>query len=193
VQALRDVSAAELAANRAEAQHAAQAAGLTPDDIGEILDARPELPRPLLSEERATLMAILAHADFDGRDALVTQAETAQVNSYCGCGCATVGLEVDRTGSQAPDAPSPIPNTAHVFDADGEPIGGIIVFLDDGYLTKLEIYWYENPISPFPPLHRLILLGEGVALKVWAMFRPRSPTSRKTKTAPQQAVFSSCG
>ena len=52
----------------------------------------------------------------------------------------------------------------HVFDADGEPIGGIIVQLDDGYLTSLEIYWYENPISPFPPLHRVILLGEGEEL-----------------------------
>jgi hypothetical protein len=55
--------------------------GLTPNDIGEILNSRPELPRPLLPEERATLKAILTHADFDGRDALAAQARTAQVDS----------------------------------------------------------------------------------------------------------------
>lgn len=161
MQALQDASAADLVANRAELQRAAQEAGLTADDIAEILDARPELPRPLLPEERATLMALLAHADFDGRDALVAQADTALVNSYCGCECATVGLEVDPTTPRAFDAPSPIPNTAYVSDADGQPIGGIVVFLDDGYLSSLEIYWYENPISPFPPLDRLRLEGKG--------------------------------
>jgi hypothetical protein len=25
-----------------------------------------------------------------------------------------------------------IPNSAHVFDEDGEPIGGIVILLDDG-------------------------------------------------------------
>jgi hypothetical protein len=157
VRALRGASAAELAANRAELQEAAQAAGLTPAEIGEILNSRAELPRPLLPEERATLMAILTHADFDGRDALVTQARTAQVDSYCGCGCATVGLEVDRTTPPAVNARSPIPNGAGVFDADGEEVGGIIVFLDDGYLCNLEIYSWDDPIAPFPALHRLSL------------------------------------
>ena len=154
-QALQDVPAAELVANRAKLQHAAQEAGLTPDDIAEILNARPELPRPLLPEERATLMAILVRGDFDGRDALVAQADSALVNSYCGCGCATVGLEVDRTTPHAFDVPSPISNSAYVSDSDGEPIGGIVVVVDDGYLSSLEIYWYENPISPFPPIDRL--------------------------------------
>ena len=157
MQALQDVSAAELAANRPELQEAAQAAGLTPDDIGEILNSRPELPRPLLPEERATLMAILTHADFDGRDALVTQALTARIDSYCGCGCATVGLEIDRTIPPALNAQSPIPNEAGVLDADGEEVGGIIVFLDDGYLSSLEIYSWDDPIAPFPALHRLTL------------------------------------
>jgi hypothetical protein len=87
------------------------------------------------------------------------------VRSYCGCGCATVGLEVDRTTPPALDAHNPIPNSAHVFDADGEPIGGILIFLDDGYLDLLEIYWYEDPISPFPKLDRLTILGEGEELR----------------------------
>lgn len=48
VQALRDTPAPELAARRAELQAAANAAGLGPDEIGEVLNSRPELPRPLL-------------------------------------------------------------------------------------------------------------------------------------------------
>jgi hypothetical protein len=103
------------------------------------------------------LMAILTHADFDGRDALVAQAHSARVNSYCGCGCATVGLEVDRATPPALQATSPIPNEAAVLDADGEEVGGIIVFLDDGYLCGLEIYSWDDPIAPFPGLHRLSL------------------------------------
>jgi hypothetical protein len=163
-QALRRASAEELVGNRADLQRAAQAAGLSPDEIAEILNSRPELPRPLLPEEQATLNAVLAHRDFDGRDALVAQAHLALVRSYCGCGCATVGLEVDRRTPPALDAHNPIPNSAYVFDANGEAIGGIVILLEGGYLELLEIYWYEDPISPFPPLDRLIVRGEGEEL-----------------------------
>jgi hypothetical protein len=95
-QALRDTPAAELAARRAELQAAAQAAGMTVTEIDDVINSRPDLPRPLLAEERATLVAVLAHADFRGRDALLDQVETAHVDGLCGCGCATVFLTVDR-------------------------------------------------------------------------------------------------
>ena len=81
-------------------------------------------PRPLLPEERATLLSLLNHADFEGRDALVEQVNAARVDSYCSCGCATVGFTVD------PDAPSagrsyrPIPNEATVLDSDGKASAG---------------------------------------------------------------------
>ena len=76
-------------------------------------------------EERETLLALLDYSDFDGRDALLEQVDSARVDSHCGC---------------------------------GETIGGVIVFVDDGYLSSLEIYSiaYE-PISQFPPLDRLRL------------------------------------
>jgi hypothetical protein len=152
---LRDAPAAELAARRAELQSAAQAAGLTPEDIGEVLNSRADLPRPLLPEERHTLLAVLTHADFDGRDALLAQVGGARVVGYCGCGCASINLSVDRQTPAAPRTRSPIPNEAQVLDDVGEPAGGVLVFLDDGYLALLEIYSYGNPLSPFPPLARL--------------------------------------
>jgi hypothetical protein len=157
VVALRETPAPELAARRAELQAAAQAAGLSPADIASVLNARSELPRPLLPEERATLLALLNYADFEGRHALVVQVESAHVDSYCGCGCATVGLTVDPAAPSARATYRPIPNDALVIDGDGEILGGVIVFADDGYLSLLEVYWYEEPISPFPPLDRLQL------------------------------------
>ena len=47
-------------------------------------------------------------------------------------------------------------NDLTVLDANGEPIGGVIVFLDDGYLALLEVYSYDRPISPFPEVDRLV-------------------------------------
>ena len=49
------------------------------------------------------------------------------------------------------------PDEAIVVDLNGENIGGVIVFADDGYLSNLEIFWHDVPISPFPPLDRLQL------------------------------------
>jgi hypothetical protein len=157
VQALLNTPAPELAARRAELQAAAQSSGLSANEIGEVLNSRPELPRPLLPEERATLLALLNYADFKGRDALVEQADSARVTWYCGCGCATVNLSVDPVAPSARKTYRPIPNEAIVVDLNGENIGGVIVFADDGYLSSLEIFWYDEPISPFPPLDRLQL------------------------------------
>jgi hypothetical protein len=157
VEALLNTPAPDLASRRAELQAAADAAGLSSDEIGRLLNSRPELPRPLLSEERATLQALLTYADFEGRDALVEQVDFARVDYYCRCGCATVGLTVDPAASSARKTYRPIPNEASVVDLDGKSIGGVIVFADDGYLSNLEIYWYDEPISPFPPVDQLEL------------------------------------
>ena len=48
---------------------------------------------------------------------------------------------------------------ATVVDANGEPIGGIIVFVEDGRLSALEIYDWAGPggISPLPQSDRLQL------------------------------------
>jgi hypothetical protein len=111
----------------------------------------------LLPEERTTLLALLEFADFDGRAALLEQAKGVRAVGYCPCGCATVGLVVDPACPSAGKTYRPIPNEAGVLDADGENIGGVIVFADDGYLSGLEIFSYADPINPFPPLDELRL------------------------------------
>jgi hypothetical protein len=159
VQALLNTPAAELTARRAELQATAEAAGMSTDDIKEVLNSRRELPRPLLPEERATLLSLLDYQDFEGRDELVAQVDAARVDGYCGCGCATVDLTVDPAAPSAPKGNWPIPNEAIVIDAAGEPIGRIIIFVDGGYLLMLQILSDQRPISPLPPLDRLQPFG----------------------------------
>src|SRR5438309_357806 len=73
------------------------------------------------------------------------------------CGCATVDLDVER--GSCPPAPGrgrPIPSEAEVLTDAGAPLGGIIVFLKDGYLSTLEIYSVgPEPIRIWPQLDRL--------------------------------------
>ena len=157
VQALLTSPASELATHRGELQAAARQVGLSLDDIASVLAARPDIPRPLLTEERETLLALLNYADFEGRDALLLQVDSARVTGFCACPCATMHLSVDPAIPSAGQTYRPIPNKADVVDDAGEPIGGVIVFADDGYLSSLEIYYYEEPISPFPPLERMQL------------------------------------
>jgi hypothetical protein len=132
---------------------------LTLDEINAALDARPDLPRPLLPIERDTLRALLDYADFLGRDQLAAQVESVSVVGYCPCNCATVALEFSPEGPSAVGSWRPIPNQAIVLDANGESIGGIIVFSEHGYLSRLEIFAWDDPISPLPPLDRLQLFA----------------------------------
>jgi hypothetical protein len=121
-------------------------------------------PRPLRAEERAALLALLNYANFEGRDALLAQADAARVVGHCDCGCATVDLAVDASAPAAAPSPSPLPNEAAVLGDDGEPVGGVLVFVSDGYLSMLEVYAYDvEPISPFPPMERLRLERGGAA------------------------------
>jgi|NGEPerStandDraft_6_1074524.scaffolds.fasta_scaffold30312_2 hypothetical protein len=114
-------------------------------------------PRPLQPEERAALLALLNYADFDGRDALLDQVDTARVVGFCGCGCATVEIAVDAAPS-ATSVAHPIPNEAVVLDEDGDAIGGVLVFVREGYLASLEVYDFNGvPISPLPSTDRLRL------------------------------------
>lgn len=159
--ALLETPAAELAARRLELHAQARASGLTPDEIFELIAARNDLPRPLLPEERAALMAVLDHTEAPERTTLLAQADATQVESLCGCGCASVALLVDRGVPAAAGMRSPL-DEVMVVDETGEPLGGLLLFLDGGYLSHLEIYYYgDDPISPFPPRERLVNSHDG--------------------------------
>jgi hypothetical protein len=112
-------------------------------------------PRPLRPEEREGLLALLGHADFDGRDALLAQVGSARVVGRCGCGCATVDLAVDTAAARCA---TPIPNEATVLDDRGDAIGGVLLHAADGRLSTLEVYSdHGDPIERVPPPERLRL------------------------------------
>ncbi len=112
--------------------------------------------RPLNGVEENILGTLLA-IDFPGVDELRAQVPHTQVVGKCDCGCPTVDLFVP------PDVPpSGVETRARLAPVLGQvtPIGRgtneIIVFVDDGRLTRLEYASSdEPPPSEWPPLDRL--------------------------------------
>jgi hypothetical protein len=86
-------------------------------------------------------------------DPLREQARTASVVGRCECGCATIDLAVDRSRGTAADLPSPATDTYTSSDPqDPETFFELILFLDSGWLSSLEIVYYGNTIpTEFPP------------------------------------------
>jgi hypothetical protein len=114
-------------------------------------------PRPLEPDELRILTLLLAQ-DFAGADDLRAQLPFVRVVGRCTCGCATVDLEVGHEGSApAVRCHSPLPSEAQVRDMAGETAGGILIFLEDGWLASLEIYAYGDPITAWPADDRLSL------------------------------------
>ena len=102
------------------------------------------------------LLAILDQGPFDERDVLVAQVAGAQVVGHCACGCATVDLMVDHGLQRASGAPRLVPYEATVLGDAGEAMGGVLVFVADGYLSSLEVYAYgDEPIELMPDLSQL--------------------------------------
>lgn len=154
--ALTNVEAQEYPLRAKELFDAANAAGASGDEISSALRARAELPRLLTDREAAAARLTIEMSASEDREALLAQLSSAQVVGYCGCGCATVHLEVPP--SQAPRAgvTREVIDTVFVLDTDGEIEGGIIVFTADGYLDSLEVHDFGGePISPMPPIERL--------------------------------------
>lgn len=119
----------------------------------------PTTLRPLTERERAIVDGFLAF-DFPGVDELRAQVPSLRVNTErsCACGCGTVELVADRALDPAADAPSPVPVGADVLGDGDEPLGGMIVFLSDGYLASLEIYSYDGPLE-LPAIDDLVWSG----------------------------------
>ncbi len=104
-----------------------------------------------LNADEAKVMDQLLSLDFPGASEVRVQQAHARVVGRCQCGCATIDLAVDV--SFAPPArgvPSPIPAEAEVVGEGDQPVGGVTVFLKDGYLSGLEIYSFGEPIRAWP-------------------------------------------
>src|SRR4051794_12049067 len=105
--------------------------------------------RALRDDEGALLRALLDH-DFDGADALRSQLDLARVGSSCSCGCGSIGFTLPLSGVEKSSATSPLPVEAEIIGADGEPVGGVIVFVRDGFLHDVDVFSFGTGPLPIP-------------------------------------------
>jgi hypothetical protein len=91
---------------------------------------------------RALVRTLLEQLDVAGRSELLAQVEGIE---YIDGPVTMMRLRVSRTYAPARGVPSPLPNMPTVVDQDGEPIGMLILWLDDaGYIDCLEYAWVTD-------------------------------------------------
>jgi hypothetical protein len=109
-----------------------------------------DYPRSLSKKERDALNLPLA-ADFPGVEELREQAKTVVVSGRCTCGCATIDLYVDPASAPPPATTSRIPVEAQTREDDRGETFGLLLFVDEGWLSLLEIVYYRDFIpAEFP-------------------------------------------
>lgn len=111
-----------------------------------------DYPRAL-TEREASILAELLSADIPDQAALRQQAEHVSAEGGCPCGCASIELAVDRsTGQPASRSWRPLPVELQAGDIDGGVPLEVILFVDDGWLSYLELVYYDRiPPRGFPP------------------------------------------
>lgn len=71
----------------------------------------------------------------------------------CRCGCGTIDFEATAVDLPRSTASSPVPSEAYVLDDAGQEIGGLLLFLEGGVLSSLEVYSYDEPLPLPTPDH----------------------------------------
>jgi hypothetical protein len=107
---------------------------------------RSDDPRPLTAGELELLEGFLAH-DFPGVAALRAQTRGLLAKRGCTCGCGTIDLIPVEHELPRSSGGNPVEVSGDVLGADGEPIGGVVLWLADGLLSSLEVYSYDRPID----------------------------------------------
>jgi hypothetical protein len=113
--------------------------------------------RPLTTTERA-LLDVLLDDEFAGAAELRVQARRATASTGCECGCVTIDLHVPDDVPVSAAGTAPVEGT--VVDAEGQPIGGVLLFVERGRLAGLEVHSLDEPL-PFPVPLRLRSRADG--------------------------------
>lgn len=107
-----------------------------------------------LPEDVVAILEHLLRPDDPVQAALLAHIPYATVKGRCGCGCATVYFDLDtKAVTPAPIDPArhPIVAEAGIVGPDGQPLGEVLVFTYDGYLSWLEVCsWSDATIRTFP-------------------------------------------
>lgn len=104
--------------------------------------------RSLSDREREIISRVLHAARLPAADQLLAQLPSARVRG----GLATfLDLEVPDMAPRASCANGPLPVRAFVIGECGETIGEILIWVENGYLSGLELAWFtDEPPAEWP-------------------------------------------
>jgi len=105
------------------------------------------------TEAESVVLAAAVSGDWEGASELRSQLPGLLARRGCSCGCGSIELKT-RQGMPARTVPSPAPCEGIVLGAAGEVVGGLLLWVRDGLLDWLEVYWYDEPL-PVPALDRV--------------------------------------
>lgn len=91
-----------------------------------------------LSEYEKQVIKKMCSVDFQGREIILEQFETAKVSGQCTCGCKSILIEVDHN-CQKYMYPLRVPIEMYSNDKDGVPIIYLLHVIN-GYINELEIF-----------------------------------------------------
>lgn len=112
-------------------------------------------PRPIDAAERGVL-AFLLGVDFPEAEKLRAQIDGLMVVGRCDCGCPTVDLAPASDAIPAKEGDwRLVPSEARITPIGDEPPADVIAFVDEGFLSGLELVTYVgDPPEEWPPLDR---------------------------------------
>ena len=109
-------------------------------------------PRPLNETEKAVLIRVFEMTGAPELDALHEQVEAGIATRPCECPCPDVSLAVDQATAR------PITLGGRLDLQVYYDTGAVMVWVDDGWLSNLETWWWSDDTPPaFPPLDSLQL------------------------------------
>ncbi len=113
--------------------------------------------RPLNDREREIVSRVLRAAKMPGGDQLLAQVPSAQVSG----GVTTfLDLEVPHIYPPASLADGPLPVRAFVTGECGEAMGEILIWVEQGYLSGLELAWFTEEAPTEWPTPEQVQLEE---------------------------------
>jgi hypothetical protein len=105
-------------------------------------------------QARRLVRAVLAAEEFPGQRELLTQVDGLRV---VGGPVTMLDLAVDGDFPRSPVDRNPVRNdVAWVYDEEGTPIGMLLVWTEDGYLSGLEYGWVtDEPPTTLPTVEQV--------------------------------------
>jgi hypothetical protein len=109
---------------------------------------------PTIDAVRGLVRRLLDRGAFSGREQLLGQVDYLE---YVDGPVTMMDLRVAGACPPARGVPSPVPSTPIVVDERGEPIGGLLLWLDaQGYISGLEYFWFTDEMpTVLPPPNRV--------------------------------------